>query len=110
MEMETPPVESVENSNGCEYDFRPLSGRRTFRVLRIHGSIYPEETVVCDMLEMSLDDAQLCYEAISYCWGGQRPTELIMCEGERILVTKNAEMALRRYRPRLYGHSRLLWM
>ncbi|KAL9095525.1 MAG: hypothetical protein Q9165_002396 [Trypethelium subeluteriae] len=58
----------------------------------------------------SLDDDQLHYEAISYCWADQLPTEPVHCDGQTVLATRNCEAALRQFRPENEQETRLLWI
>lgn len=48
------------------------------------------------------------YEAISYAWEGQKPTEKLLCEGRALLITKNVDNLLRHLRFR--HHHRPLWI
>lgn len=50
------------------------------------------------------------YEAISYTWGGQTPSQIILCGGKQLLVTKNSETALRNFRPAASSEYRFLWI
>jgi hypothetical protein len=48
------------------------------------------------------------YEAISYAWEGQTPTEQLLCEGRLLSITKNVDNLLRHLR--LHNHYRSLWI
>jgi Heterokaryon incompatibility protein (HET) len=88
----------------------PTIENRSVRLLNVRGSSSGQSRLECNFLHGSLDDEHLRYEAISYCWADQTPTQLIRCEGEEALVTKNCEAALFRFRPCLENETRLLWI
>ncbi|KAK6836659.1 hypothetical protein PG987_007154 [Apiospora arundinis] len=54
-------------------------------------------------------DSTVEYEALSYAWGGQKPTRDITCNGMLLRITENVEMALRRLRSSK-GRQRILWI
>ena len=87
-----------------------LANNRLFRFLILHGSSDPQRRLRCDLAEASLDDANLQYEAVSYCWADQSPTQAVHLEDREVLVTKNCEAALRRFRPLKNDESRNLWI
>ena len=84
----------------------PLS----IRILKVHGSSSRESLVECEMMESRLGQAEHAYEAISYCWGGQQPSRPVLCDGEALLVTRNCEAALRRFRYPIENKARFLWI
>lgn len=59
------------------------------------------------LVEIEVDSA-VPYKALSYVWGGQVPDRQVLCNGKALLVTQNAEEAIRRLRQR---HAKcLLWI
>ncbi|KAF2237194.1 HET-domain-containing protein [Viridothelium virens] len=92
------------------FTYRSINDARSIRILRVYGSCFVDSPVECGLLERSLEDQQLKYEAISYCWEGQEPTQTLLCEKQALLVTKNCELALKRFRPTANDETRLLWI
>lgn len=91
------------------YNFSPIQGRRSIRILRLYGNSEHHSTLHCDLIEVSLDNA-IDYEAISYEWREQIPSRSLKCEGKQLLVTENCEAALKRFRPHGTCETRLLWI
>ncbi|KAF7514131.1 hypothetical protein GJ744_004456 [Endocarpon pusillum] len=91
------------------YVYRPLSAAHSLRILKIFGDSSPLSTLRCELFEVSLANNP-GYEAISYTWGGQTPSQIILCEGKQLLVTKNCETALRKFRPAASNEYRFLWI
>ncbi|KAK3058902.1 hypothetical protein LTR09_000467 [Extremus antarcticus] len=51
---------------------------------------------------------EILYQAVSYCWGTQSPTEFcIICDGARLPIPENLRNALHRFR--FETGTRLLW-
>ena len=92
------------------FTYRNIDDAQSIRIVRVHGSCSADSPVECDLLERSLEDQQPKYEAISYCWEGQKPTQILLCEGQALLVTKNCVSALKRFRPTAKDETRLLWI
>ncbi|KAI9691972.1 MAG: hypothetical protein M1820_009650 [Bogoriella megaspora] len=90
--------------------YRNINDSKSLRILRVHGSCSVNSPIECDLLERSLEDKELKYEPISYCWEGQEPTQTLLCEGQDLPVTKNCESALKRFRPTSNNETRLLWI
>lgn len=91
------------------YRYRPLVGKDAMRVVKVQGSPDPDARLVCELVHTTLTEP-LPYRAISYTWEGQAPTEDIRLEGCSLKVTKNAEAALKRFRPRNAAETTLLWI
>lgn len=94
------------------FSHRPLVDTRSIRLLRVHGSSSCQSPIECDIIHTSLDYSleEVCYEAISYCWADQTPTQIVYVEGQDALATKNCEAALRRFRPKKENKMRFLWI
>lgn len=90
--------------------YRPIAGKRSIRIIRVHGSSSPYARIECELLQNPLDGDCPRYEAISYCWAGQKPTQPVRCNGTDTLVTKNCEAALCRFRPGHDWETRSLWI
>jgi hypothetical protein len=76
------------------YNYRPLVNERNIRVLKLYGSSDPKSMIEIDLIENSLD-LPAKYYAISYCWQGQEPSRIVLCQGFTLLMTANCEAALR---------------
>lgn len=92
------------------YIYSMLTGSRSTRILTLYGADSSQAPIECHLEERHLDDAGLRYEAISYCWGGQTPSEPVYCNDRLLTVTPNCAAILRRFRPSTEGHSRSLWI
>lgn len=93
-----------------EYEHSDIMSDRSFRILQVYGNGEHDSPIHCDLVERSLDAETPTYEAISYCWGGQKPTQTIFCADRRLRITRNCESALRHFRPASQSQSRLLWV
>jgi hypothetical protein len=58
--------------------------------------------------EHNLDDENLQYEAVSYCWGSVHRTSQVISENQAIMVTENLIAALLRFRNPT--KERILWI
>ena len=94
----------------CNGLYKPIHSKSTFRVLKEYGAKQFEAPIECCLLETLIDDGDLLYEAISYSWADQLPTQPIQCGCGVTNVTKNCEAALRRFRPTCPYEYRLLWI
>lgn len=86
---------------------RPLSGPDNFRCLLLKSAKDKDAVVECELYHLGVDNPAF-YDAVSYCWEGQTPTETILCDNQRFLVTANCFAILRQLRRRWVG--RLLWV
>lgn len=92
------------------YIYSPLPPGRFIRVLKVHGARIYQDPLSFEILQISLDSpSRPDFKAISYCWGGQHPSQKIACGDRKILVTVNCEAALKRFRPS-EGETELLWI
>ncbi|KAL2066137.1 hypothetical protein VTL71DRAFT_2208 [Oculimacula yallundae] len=91
------------------YKYTRLQRPTSFRLMQLHGSNVWTEVLRLELVEVSADQHPP-YEAISYTWDGQKPTQSIICRDAHMLVTRNSEAALRHLRPRSNDKHRLLWM
>jgi hypothetical protein len=87
------------------YKHKPLPSRQSIRLLKLHSS--PSRKLSCSLFTASLDKLPQ-YEALSYAWDAQQPTEAISCEGRVLKVTQNCAAALRRFKNLL--NDRVLWI
>jgi hypothetical protein len=86
---------------------RPLSGPDDFRCLLLKSAKDKDAVIECELYHLGVDNPAF-YDAVSYCWEGQTPTEPILCDNQRFLVTANCIAILRQLRRRWVG--RLLWV
>lgn len=87
------------------YEHTPLRFRYPVRLLRLKRA--RSGIVTCDLVEYPL---QHCppFEALSYSWDAETPDHPILCNGRKLLVTRNCHDALRRLRSTFF--DRLLWV
>ena len=91
------------------YTYHTLSSGISTRILELQGSHRHDSELQTRLFEVSLSNAPP-YEAISYAWEGQSPSEKILCDGKQLVVTENCAIALRRFRPDLPQETRLVWI
>jgi hypothetical protein len=86
---------------------RPLSGPDDFRCLLLKSAKDKDAIIQCELYHLGTDTPAF-YDAVSYCWEGQTPTEPILCDNQIFLVTANCMALLKHLRRRWVG--RLLWV
>ncbi|KAK4210129.1 heterokaryon incompatibility protein-domain-containing protein [Rhypophila decipiens] len=91
------------------YAYAPLGSRSSIRVLKLQGSDGPDAEACCTLEEQVLESGQ-AYEAISYTWEGQTPSQRINCDGLNMLVTENCAAIVRHFRPKSANETRRLWI
>ncbi|KAM7205995.1 Heterokaryon incompatibility protein (HET) domain containing protein [Rhypophila sp. PSN 637] len=91
------------------YAYAPLGSRSSIRVLQLQGSDDPDAEPCCTLEEQDLACGQ-AYEAISYAWEGQTPSQRISCDGLNMLVTENCAAILCHFRPKSADETRRLWI
>ncbi|KAK4493624.1 hypothetical protein PRZ48_014342 [Zasmidium cellare] len=82
-------------------DYTPLDAtKQQIRLLRVHpGSPYDnDDTVQCDMFVADLQDPELEYDALSYCWGDPNPQQTILVHNREVEIGPSLESALRHLR------------
>ncbi|KAK8113420.1 hypothetical protein PG984_013946 [Apiospora sp. TS-2023a] len=90
------------------YKHKPLRSEdsiRVFDLLPARLSIFP---VKVELMEISLSDIEVEYEALSYVWGEANKGKYIICGGKRLPVTDNCHDALVRLRRK--HQPRRLWV
>ncbi|KAK3903216.1 heterokaryon incompatibility protein-domain-containing protein, partial [Staphylotrichum tortipilum] len=88
------------------HQYDRLEGR-CIRVIRVFPALLSRSPLKFDLISTNIDDAPP-YVALSYTWDGQTPDRPVWCNGKRLLVTANAETAMRGLRrPR---HDLYLWV
>ncbi|KAH9208900.1 heterokaryon incompatibility protein-domain-containing protein, partial [Leptodontidium sp. 2 PMI_412] len=92
-----PTSTSTESTNTVEYQYQPLHGDLTFRILTCHPGAYDDEVSI-SLAHANFDCETPEYEALSYLWGDTKVTVAIQCEGQSLQVTSNLFGALRRIR------------
>jgi hypothetical protein len=92
------------------FSHKPLKSDRHIRLISLLPG-RPTGALYCDLSEVSLDELafnhdQFCYNALSYTWDSQEPDMSVICQGQRLPVTRNCEAALRRLQRRREGDPR----
>jgi hypothetical protein len=83
------------------YQYPPLPTEHHIRILRLQSSQTFDAPIVCELQLINLDKAnEVCYEALSYCWGDSSVPFHITCNGRRLKVRENLYHALLRLRRR----------
>jgi hypothetical protein len=80
------------------YAYEALSSESSFRLFRIRKS-QPSSDASVDMFSIHLFEASFDhspeFEAVSYAWGQDPPSSVIVCDGKPLHVTPNVEAILR---------------
>ena len=84
-------------------------GQRYIRLLKIHSAEDPSQRIQCTLMEASLDDTEIQFDALSYRCGDPASTVPIVVNGLTLQVTRNLEEALRRFRRDPEGLAPFLW-
>ncbi|KAK2602107.1 hypothetical protein N8I77_008667 [Diaporthe amygdali] len=90
------------------YRYRQLKQARDIRILELKPARGFDDPLHLSLKQISLEDHDTHFEAVSYVWGVPRGNQEVFCDGEMILVTPNCESALRHLR--LKTQSRNLWV
>lgn len=93
------------------YQYTPLTSQLRTRVLILEPALHSSIPLCGQLSEISLDSSSDCvpYEALSYTWGGQQPClPLRLSDCKELLITPNADAALRRLR--LRSKQYVIWV
>lgn len=90
---------------GLSYQF--LGSPRHIRLLKLLPGEH-EATLSTELLHISLEDARGTYEALSYTWGTDTPSNTIFCNSQQFGLRPNAHDLLQRLRNT--SECRWLWM
>ncbi len=96
----TPSLPLYQNT----FSYGPALSEHEIRLL----SIEPGRGKICCSLTPHRLDTQPVYEALSYAWGDGRKAFAIICNGQRLYVTKNLFRALCQLRRN--GQTTRLWV
>jgi hypothetical protein len=81
------------------FNYSPLESSRTIRLIELFQETDGfQSPIICRIHHVSIDNEEVQYRALSYCWGDPVKTQTIFIEGKTIFVTKNLQNALRRLR------------
>jgi hypothetical protein len=97
-------VETVWNTVPM-YKYEPLSLPTAIRLLQITPG-ERDDPVCCKLIELDLD-SNPSYEALSYVWGVDAPSQNILCDDHRHIVRQNLRDALSSLRHN--DSLRMLW-
>ena len=97
------------------YIYEPLPPGKTTRLINLkpawNRAARLDFTLEAVNIQSTPTDLHIPYTAISYTWEGQTPTRAVICDGKELLITANAEDALRRLRPRRDNETkRYFWI
>lgn len=92
--------------------YSPLGIPDSIRLLRLlRGTYYHNDAIRCELFEAPLpadDKDEAYYDALSYTWGDDAPTNEIIIQGRPVAVTSNLFQALEHLR--LPDEDRILWI
>jgi hypothetical protein len=88
-----------------QYQYKALCYDRSLRILTLHPARNNDAPIVIDLQEMPLDRCRRKFDALSYVWGDRGPDidSDVLCEGKKIAVGSNCDVALRTLR---YTHQK----
>ncbi|KAI1161997.1 heterokaryon incompatibility protein-domain-containing protein [Nemania serpens] len=66
----------LERENEQQFQYSKLD-EGEIRILRLYQSRHPDDPLRADLFKRKLEDIEGGYEALSYCWGTQKPTHNI---------------------------------
>jgi hypothetical protein len=89
------------------YQYAPLPNPRCTRMIVLEPARERAAQIRFRLDDLYVDSSHP-YEALSYTWGGQRPDRPVHCNGRELLITANAEAAMRRLRRTF--RARCLWI
>ncbi|KAK0613170.1 heterokaryon incompatibility protein-domain-containing protein [Immersiella caudata] len=102
--LDNPPRPKDDLPGHDLYEYTPLSGDRSIRLLEIkHPNPWSfdadSKILECNLVHVSLDKPMLAYpyRAISYTWDNQERDRYILCGGKKLAVTKNCELVLQHF-------------
>lgn len=74
--------------------------KHEIHLLRVHlaASDHFYHIIKCDLFHASLDDPDLEYDALSYCWGNRKPPQKIITNDTEVLIRPSLDWALRHLR------------
>ncbi|KAF8855940.1 HET-domain-containing protein [Acephala macrosclerotiorum] len=99
--------EAVDSLDTFKYP--TLDTPRTIRLVKLHQETDGfDSPIMCSIRTVSLDDKELRFRAMSYCWGDYSKPGTIWMNGRVFTVRKNLENALRRLRTNQFCCCNLL--
>ncbi|KAH8591078.1 heterokaryon incompatibility protein-domain-containing protein, partial [Bisporella sp. PMI_857] len=75
------------------FDYQPLRGPDSIRLLNIHSAGQESDQLICSLEPAQLGECR--YEALSYVWGNAQARKAIICNDGIISITENCYRALR---------------
>ena len=115
MELESSPApDSLSPEESKPFQYRPLESKRHIRLLRLHAASVNSEPLRASLEHFDIDNLvppnsesqedtphgkqRVLYYALSYTWGTEKGDRPIICDGQKLNITKNCESALRTLR------------
>src|ERR1700749_3846182 len=95
-------------SSSLSYNHAPLLTARNIRVLHLSPVQDYTLPLQCVIQQVSVDDIDLEYTALSYSWDAEEPVRPLLCDGKHLLITPNCENALRTFSKIPAG--RVMWV
>lgn len=93
-------------SSSCQYT--PISSPRTIRLLHLHPG-QQNDQITFSLQTVSLDDSNVSYEAISYCWGDPKLVAPVYCHSQPLYIPQSLYAVLKQLRLPPGGGDRVLW-
>ena len=102
-------VQWLEQHNCSPLLYSPInSSKGEIRLLRVKNAFFRTDVVECDLVTTSLDKC-IDFIALSYCWGSDQRSEVMLCNGTRCPITASLNAALKGFRESGHTAGHLLW-
>jgi hypothetical protein len=93
-------LKCANDMTSTKYSYEPLANESSFCLFSIVKLRFPAKS---DLIEIRLFEADFedppAFEAVSYAWGQDHSTSVVLYNGQKLPVTTNVEVILRRLGP-----------
>ena len=88
---------SVQSDQLQPYNYSPLESPNHTRLIYLQPGLTPE--IHCEIYHFDIDNLPQSYHALSYVWGTDYGSDVVICDGDRsIPITSNLKAALLQFR------------
>ncbi|KAL8957616.1 MAG: hypothetical protein Q9183_006012, partial [Haloplaca sp. 2 TL-2023] len=102
-------VNWLAQQNLPKFEYSAVNSLRgQIRLLRLKKALFRADIVECEVVTTFLGQGQE-FQALSYCWGTDGMTDVMLCDGKRINITPSLNAALKTPREARKLQDELLW-
>ena len=88
----------VAEQDPAQHTYEPIESKGgEIRLLKIKRAVFRADVVECEIMTIRFAENQQ-YHALSYCWGTAGATEVMLCDGQKRLISPRLQSALKAYR------------